>query len=365
MPGEVARLRGVPPESAGASPSDAVLADLLVRARGEDAGSASILGSVAVLRNAGLLGDDGSADPDRTAQRLMRIAGVNLSLARLYEGHVNALRLIGEHASDAVRAMAERLVGDGAFFGVWGADGDPPLTCEGGRLRGRKRYASGLGTVTHAVVSLGAWDVIRLGLVNVTASDRQDARSWAMPGMRATRSGTFDFTGIAEPDVAWIGDPGDYTREPTFVGGVWRIAAVQLGAAIGLIDVASRTLKASGRLSAEPQMARMAWLFVRAAAARDLVLRASRVAEGPAGRARPERSVCLSASARLLTEDLGLATIAGVEQSLGLPHFEAGSDSARMARDLSVYMRQAARDALLRRVGEEAFSTDSVWDLLR
>jgi hypothetical protein len=74
--------------------------------------------------------------------------------------------------------------------------------------------------------------------------------------------------------------------------------------------------------------------------------------------------VALSASARLLTEAVGQDAIAIVERSVGLGHFVPGSTSGRIARDLAVYMRQAARDALRARVGAHAFGPDaSVWDL--
>ena len=341
-----------------------VLAILAARAEAEDRGTARIDGSVAALRACGTLREAGRGEDGIVARRLMRIAGVNLSLARLYEGHVNALRLIRAHGTPAQHARVAAMVEDGAFLGVWGADGDRPLVREGDSLRGAKVYTSGLGTVTHALVSVGGLDETRLALVPAGEAARQDAAAWAMPGMRATASGRYDFDGVAARDALWIGGPGDYGREPTFVGGVWRIAAIQAGAAIGLLDAAVRRLTASGRLDAEAQMIRLAACFIDAFAAREAVLRAAAVAEGPAGAVDPERAVCLSAAVRLLTEGLGQRTIAAVEQSVGLAHFAEGSVTGRMARDLAVYMRQAARDAFLLRVGRKAFAADSLWDAL-
>ena len=71
-----------------------------------------------------------------------------------------------------------------------------------------------------------------------------------------------------------------------------------------------------------------------------------------------EDAVSLSISARLFTEEAALAAIHAVEQSLGLRHFAQGSPTGRMARDLSVYLRQAARDALLQRAADHVLGRD-------
>ncbi len=346
-------------------PADALFRKLRANAAREDRGQ-SLAASVGLLRQAGALADSGQAHPARTARLLARVAGANLSAARLLEGHVNVLRLIAAHGSAAQAAEVAQLVQDGAFLGVWGADSEVPVRLDDGAgiLHGHKVYASGLGVVTHALVSVGTEEGTRLGLLDVRDTRRQDSAAWDMPGMRATRSGRFDFTGLRGEDAMWIGPPGSFTAEPTFIGGVWRIAALQLGGAVGLLDCASARLAELGRLEAEAQMIRLAPLAMRALAAERLVTRAADFAESGAARAEPERAVALSASARLLTEDLGLQTIAAAEQSLGLMHFRGDSESGRMARDLAVYMRQAARDALVLRAGGHLLRAQSLWEMM-
>jgi len=169
--------------------------------------------------------------------------------------------------------------------------------------------------------------------------------------MRATASGDFDAGGMPTSALSWIGAPGRYLEEPGFIGGVWRIAAVQLGGTLGLLRAAADHLGAIGRLSAEPQVARLAPVLTRALAAGAFVRCAATVAEGPEGMAEPERAASLSAQARLLTEEVGQDAIAAVERSVGLPHFDEDAPTGRIARDLATYMRQAARDALLQRAG--------------
>ncbi len=321
--------------------------------------------SVKTLRYAGLLDDSGADDPTRTARRLMQIAGANLSAARLYEGHVNALRIVEMHGAQQQRARVAADVQAGAFLGVWGADGADPLREVGTQLQGAKIYASGLGTVTHAIVSVSGDDAPRIGMVGVQDPARQSPEGWTMSGMRATQSGGYNFSGIETAQIDWIGDAGCYFSEPGFVSGVWRIAALQLGATLGLLDAAARYLRGLDRMEAEAQLARLTPPLMRALAAETFVVRAASFAEGRDIRNRREQGVALSASARLLTEEIAQQAIVAVEQSVGLTHFDAQSETGRIAADLAVYLRQAARDALLLRVGAHAFNRhSSVWEML-
>jgi len=80
----------------------------------------------------------------------------------------------------------------------------------------------------------------------------------------------------------------------------------------------------------------------------------------------PEDIVATSIAARLFTEEVCLDAIRAVEQSLGLQHFEANSETGRMARDLSVYLRQAARDAFLQRAAQTALGKDGrIWGVFK
>jgi hypothetical protein len=302
----------------------------------EDAGR-SPAGSLAAVRASGVLQE---RRPRHLVRLLVAIAEANLPVARLVEGHVNAAHLIDLHAPDAMP--------EGALLGVWGADGDDPVHLRDGALHGVKRYASGLGLVSHALVTVADGGACRLALVDVSEAGRHRPGAWRMLGMRATVSGEVELTGLAP---AWIGPPDAYHREPSFVGGVWRIAALQLGGTLGLIGAARDHLAGLDRLGAEAQVARLSGPLGRAMAAHGLVERAATVAQGPEGAADPDRAVALSIQARLLTEDLAQDAVAAVERAVGLAHFADGSQTGRIARDLATYCRQAARDAMEQRAG--------------
>ena len=329
------------------SPSYAALREAAGR---EDRGEADIAVSVARLAAAGHLAAD-PLPPGLLFERLVVLGEANLPLARLYEGHVNALRLVATLGEPDVWAQTQALADAGVLLGVWGAEGKTPLSLDDDHLVGGKRFASGLGVVGHAVVTLGQGVAVRLALLDVSDTRRHHPRTWRKIGMRVTASGDFDATGLPASALRWVGAPGQYLEEPGFVGGVWRIAAVQLGGTLGLLRAAADHLSTLGRLEAEPQVARLAPVLTRALAAGGFVRHAAKVAEGSAGLAEPERAASLSAQARLLTEEVGQDTIIAVERSVGLPHFDEDSPSGRIARDLATYMRQAARDALLQRAG--------------
>ncbi len=341
-------------------------AKLATAAASEDLGRSHIAHSVEALNDAGYLAPT-ALRPKAFFRRLVMIGQVNLPLARLYEGHVNAVRLIttlgDDRALGAMRAQSR----DGVLLGVWGADGAVPLKIDGDCLVGGKRFASGLGVVGRAVVTVQQGETVRLALIDVTEPSRHKFETWSKIGMRATASGDFDADGMSASDLYWIGKPGQYFDEPNFIGGVWRIAAVQLGGILGLLHAAAQQLLSIGRLGAEQQIARLAPVLTRALAAGSFVERAAELAEGPVGSAEPERAVSLSAQARLLTEEIGQDAIAAVERSVGLQHFDETAPTGRIARDLATYMRQAARDALLQRSGHWALHhpgaySDLLWD---
>ncbi|MGK7753086.1 MULTISPECIES: acyl-CoA dehydrogenase [unclassified Roseovarius] len=357
-----APLNQLPPSHAREPVPPDVAQALHAAAADEERGKRPISRSIDLLRQAGLLRDDGATDPARTARALMQVGAANLSVGRLWEGHVNALYLIRLHGSEAQKRDAVHRIADGALLGVWGADGNVPVTLDAAakRLDGNKHYASGLGTVTRALVTVNSGPEVRLALVDVTDAARADPSTWNMQGMCSTASGGYDFTGVPADEVEWIGGPGDYLKEPHFVGGVWRIAALQAGATVGLLDRAASKLRAAERMDAEAQKARLMDVLMRAWAGMAMTERAA--AASADHFVAQDDIVATSIAARLYTEEVGLDAIRAVEQSIGLQHFEVGSETGRMARDLSVYLRQVARDAFLQRAAQTALGNDGrIW----
>ena len=82
---------------------------------------------------------------------LRRLGGASLPLGRLYEGHVNAVKLVAAHGSAVAAEAMGRAVRAGALGGVWTVDApDAPARLLGDgaglRLAGAKVLASGPAT---------------------------------------------------------------------------------------------------------------------------------------------------------------------------------------------------------------------------
>ena len=310
-------------------------------------------------------GGDGlgtSAESDRVRRTLdvLRALGyADLALARLYEGHLNAVKLVALHASAALAAETFDAVASGALLGVWGASGERPLAVAGSAtahwtLTGEKVFASGLGLVSRAVASVTDPDVpraSRLLLVDVDEPARQHPEDWLASGMRATRSGRYRFDGIELPRARVLGEPGVYEREPWFEGGIWRYAAAQVGAMEALVDELVATLAARGRAEDPHQAARIGRAGVLVYGARAGVERAALAVESAdAGDdVAVGRAVTAALLARELVEEHAVALLAIVERALGMGAFVRGTRLERIRRDLALYLRQAAPDAKLAR----------------
>lgn len=290
----------------------------------------------------------------RACLALLRDLGAaNLAVARIVEGHVNAVKLVELYATPVTRARVFALVLAGNWLGVWGADAGTPARLEadgdGFILSGGKRYASGLGALAAALVTAATVGNEGPQLVLVPADDpqRADPSTWRQSGMRATASGTYDLGGLRIKADALVGRPGDLLREPYFEGGVWRYCAAHLGGAEALHRAMLHRLIETGRAD-DPHQARR---IVEAASACEtarlwIESAAEKVEEA---QEEPEIAATYALMAREATEAACLTVIDRVERALGMAAFEDGPIE-RMRRDLSLFLRQAAPDAKRARI---------------
>ncbi|PNG87766.1 acyl-CoA dehydrogenase [Pseudomonas putida] len=161
---------------------------------------------------------------------LARVAGYDLSLAKLYEGHTDALAILAECGA-----------AQHAFNGIWGVwAAEPPdarayiveRDGERVRLQGRKAWCSGALQVDRALLT--AWEDDQPQLVAIELphpSQRILAEHWQAVGMAATRSVVIEFDD--SPGLA-IGSPGQYLSRSGFWQGGAGIAACWYGAAEAL-----------------------------------------------------------------------------------------------------------------------------------
>ncbi len=352
---------------------DALMSRLAERADLAEIDPAGLAPEIDMLRHAGLLaaclpGDDGGAGLGLHARSavsafelLRRMGRANLSVARLFEGHINAVKLLCLYGESRLRARIFPAVRDGALLGVWGADGPRPLRYapfgDHLRLDGEKVFASGLGLVRFAIVTLredtSDEGPSRLALLEVSDPQRQDPSAWKASGMRATASGRFDFAGMAFDPDQFVGRPGDYEREPHFEGGIWRYCAAHLGGAEALVDLWQHALAARKRLDDPMQLTRYARAVSLCRAMTSLLRETSQTVEAAVNSdpAATDAAVADALLARQFVEESCVEILQLAEKSLGTAAHVRRTSIERIRRDLSMFLRQAAPDAKLLKAG--------------
>lgn len=311
--------------------------------------------SVKILRDAGLLhsfappecGGDIFADcqhQNACMMSVLRIIGrADLSVGRLYEGHVNALLLFDWFGSPTQRARLRQELDAGALYGVWATEPPPGVqiasTGQGSVLDGAKSFATGAGGLTYAIITAQAAEGPRR-LVIARANDgaRTDLSQWRVRGMRATGSGRYDLTGMLVEADDLLGAAGDYDLEPAFTTGAWRFTAVQLGGIEALLTETRDAMTTAAR--ADPLQrakfadavaaTRTAYLWVRECAGRA----AAQDADGPA----------FARMTRGIVERAALDVMELASRIVGTRSAMDGHRIDKIIRDLSLYLRQAGPD---------------------
>jgi alkylation response protein AidB-like acyl-CoA dehydrogenase len=300
-----------------------------------------------VPRVAGGLGLGSEALGSPALLEVLRLLGSgNLSLGRLYEGHVNAWRLIASYASGPqLRTWAEAARA-GDLFAVWNSqrgDGVRMTPVPGGfRLDGAKILASGTGHLTRPLITARQPDgTMRMVVVPLPEPQAgADPDQWRAVGMRASLSGGFDFTGIEVGDADLLGGPGDYERQPDFSAGAWRFAAVQLGGIEAIVDEVRAHLRRTERGGDPHQRARIAAMVTATITARLWLERAVNVVNEP----DPDAALACVNLARLAVEEAGLQVMELAQRSVGLQAFLQSNPLERLCRDLATYLRQPNPD---------------------
>jgi alkylation response protein AidB-like acyl-CoA dehydrogenase len=290
----------------------------------------------------------------RTRERwtvLADLAGEDLSLARLAEGHADALAILAELGAGAPPA--------GSRWGVWAAQPPGPgLTArwegDGWRLDGTKQYCSGARSCTDALVTATAPDGDRLFTVG-TRGLWPVPGTWPATGMAASDTLDVRFANIpAEP----VGGPGSYTDRPGFAHGGAGVAACWYGGARAV----GRTLRAA---AAERDVGPHALAHLGAVdialhtASTVLDVAAAGIDADPDDRSGGGRLRALRV--RALVEATATEVMQRVGRALGagpLCHDEA---HARRVADLTVYLRQHHAERNLAELGQLVAGSGASW----
>lgn len=292
----------------------------------------------------------------RTLERWRALAGVaqhDLSLAKLYEGHTDALAILGE--LEAASKSPPR-----ATWGVWAAEAPgarviiAPAVDGRVRLEGEKHWCSGAAHVSHAILT--AWfadgrgpQLVRLALAQPGVE--VNAQAWQAIGMHESASLDVRLRG-AIGDL--VGGVGDYLSRPGFWQGGAGIAACWHGGAIALADTLRKATMPDTDAARSP-------LRLASLGRVDLALcaTAALLREAAAWVDRHPRADAMHTAlrVRLSAEATATAVLAEVGRALGAAPYCRDRRFARMAADLPVFIRQSHADRDLAALGSRTATT--------
>jgi alkylation response protein AidB-like acyl-CoA dehydrogenase len=269
----------------------------------------------------------------RTGERwavLSRLGGEDLSLARLAEGHADALAILAELGGPRPPAASR--------WGVWAAKPPgPPLDAvqNGGRWRlaGTKQYCSGARVCTHVLVTAAAPDGERLFALP-TDDLTPIAGTWPATGMSGSDTLDVSFPDVlAEP----LGPPGAYLERPGFAHGGAGVAACWYGGARAI----GRTLldAARARDVGPHALAHLGTVDLALGTSRAALEGAARAIDSDPGDLKgegPGRALRV----RALVERSASEVITAVGRALGAGPLSRDEAHSRRVADLTVYLRQ-------------------------
>jgi len=272
---------------------------------------------------------------------LAHIAETSPALARLVEGHLDALAIMAELGTPAPAY---------ARLGVWAAEPGQHVaahrTSAGWRLDGVKPYASGANELTHALITARDGEDRLLFLVSSSGWTSRPG-TWQAVGMAGSDSPTVDVAATL-PDSGLVGAPGSYLGRPGFWHGGLGVAAVWHGGAVG---VAAALRQAADARHISPHAAAHLGGVEVALVAAESVLRdgARAIDDDPldlAGVGQRRAMIARAAVERSATEVLDR-----VGRALGAGPLCHDRAHARRVADLTVYLRQSHAEADLEALG--------------
>jgi len=271
-------------------------------------------------------------------QRLALVASYDLSLAKLFEGHTDALAILAELNAPIARA--------GSLWAVWGADpAEARVTATRAlpgarlehlcdiRLNGVKAWCSGAQGLTNALLTvrdntgalyLAAVDLPQAGMtLNTTC--------WKAVGMRGTSSADIEFSNVPG---RIIGRAGAYLDRPGFWYGGAGVAACWYGAAAAL----GHCMRGGLSRSSDPHfMAHLGAVDVALQGARATLHEVARSLDATPGKC----ALAMALQARLQVEKAATEVITHAGRALGARPFCRDARFARMMADLPVFIRQS------------------------
>jgi len=313
----------------------------------------------------------------RTLERWRALAAIaehDLSLAKLYEGHTDALAILREldPASEG-----QRLPGDDSVWGVWASEvpggrvsfePDTPAADSDVLLTGVKHWCSGAKSGSHALLTVWpekpgegekpelapqlAWlDLAQPGVQVLSGA-------WKAVGMHASASLQVQFN---RARAHLVGRPGDYLSRPGFWQGGAGVAACWYGGTTALANALFRAVhQAPANLRSPFRLAAVGRVAVMM---RSMALSLHDAAGWIDAHPRSDASA-MALGVRLAAVQCATKVQEEVAAALGATPFCADAAFARAAADLPVFIRQSHGDRDCAALGQRLLSKGEVsWAL--
>lgn len=282
----------------------------------------------------------GGGDTTGRWSALARFGRRDLALARLAEGHCDAVAILRE---------AGRSPEPNALYGVWAAASpETGAALDKGVLDGTVRFCSGAHHLDRALVAASGQ------LVEIGLDERVQPvpGTWHPQGMEASDSPDVVLSGIPVTEQMLVGEEGFYLSRPGFWVGGAGVAAVWFGGAVGVLD----ELVELDRELDEHRYAHLGTLHTTLRSTEALLDQAASLVDN----APYDDHTSLAWACRAAAERLGRQVLDRAPEIAGVAALCRNARFAQRLADLQVYVRQhhGERDlaALGRAVHEQAGS---------
>lgn len=276
-------------------------------------------------------------------QILAFVAGLDLTIAKWFESHLDALSILKEVGDIKAQGL----------WAVWAAEGHPdPIRFENGNIFGNKAWCSGANIVDFGLLTYrDEAGQSQLIMVDMAQSGIDiDNGAWQAVGMQATDTATIQFHGTP---ASLVGSPNAYLDRVGFWHGAAGVAACWFGATTAIADylltsVAKKPnhFKAMYLGQIATALAVNQQYFYHVANLIDTI---------------PDSNHELAIrQLRANTEQVARQVLETVGQALGAAPFCTQAHFAKLSADLTVFIRQSHGAFDWQRIGELAAQNEEL-----
>lgn len=282
-------------------------------------------------------------------QVLAYISSIDLTLAKWFESHLDALSILYELGYGETQQ---------GLWAVWAAEGHPnPIRYQDGKISGSKSWCSGAHIVDYALMTYrdeqGKSQLLTVAM-NQSGIDI-DNSAWQAVGMQATDTATVTFDHVAATQV---GTPNAYLDRVGFWHGAAGVAACWYGATASL---ASYLIESYQQKPNDYKAMYLGQISSDLAVSRQYLHQVAYLIDS-----QPEDNHELAIrQLRTNIEQLARQVIETVGQALGAAPFCGNAHFATLSADLTVFIRQSHGAFDLQRIGElTSFQAEgNIWQL--